>query len=248
MLLLLADKTVEGLARRRPRQHHYVDGKVLVPVPSILKGRRDSGQFERLKKSVMAQARPGSESLIDKSDPRWGRLHAIILEKSLNLGDFLLSAGGRSNFLFQLRQTTMLPEGSALIGEIVVEYMQRMGLKCVGGLELGAVPLVTGIAVASYYKSYPLDAFFVRKRAKEHGARERIDGHVSANGEILLVDDVATSGNSILVALEAVKEEFPAATVRRAFVVIDRQEGARQNLASHGVELVSLFEKSDFPI
>ncbi len=188
-----------------------------------------------------------SVSLLDQSDPRWGRLHKIILDKSLKLGDFLLSSGGRSKFLFQLRQTVMLPEGGALIGEIVVEYMQRNTLKCVGGLELGAVPLVSAIAVASYYKSYPVDAFFVRKRAKEHGARERIDGHVRAGEEVLFVDDVATSGKSILTAIEGMKEEFPGCSVRHAFVVVDRQEGANQNLAAHGIQLVSLFKKSDFP-
>jgi orotate phosphoribosyltransferase len=189
-----------------------------------------------------------ADALLDRSDPRWDKLHAIILDKSLKLGDFVLSSGGRSKFLFQLRQTVMLPEGAALIGEIVVEFMQRKALKCVGGLELGAVPLVAAIAVASHYKSYPLDAFFVRKQAKAHGARERIDGHVTAGGEVLLVDDVATSGNSILKSLEAMKEEFPDSYSRRAFVIIDRQEGASQNLAAHGIELVSLFKTRDFPI
>jgi orotate phosphoribosyltransferase len=193
-------------------------------------------------------AQADSGSLLDKSDPRWGRLHEIILDKSLKLGDFLLSSGGRSKYLFQLRQTVMLPESAALIGEIVVEFMQRNAVECVGGLELGAVPLVAAIGVASYYKSYPVDAFFVRKRAKEHGARERIDGHVRAGAEVLLVDDVATSGKSILTSLEALKEEFPDCTVRRAFVVIDRQEGASQNLAAQGIQLVSLFKTSDFPI
>jgi orotate phosphoribosyltransferase len=189
-----------------------------------------------------------AEALLDRSDPRWDKLHAIILDKSLKIGDFVLSSGGRSKFLFQLRQTVMLPEGAALIGEIVVEFMQRKALKCVGGLELGAVPLVAAIAVASHYKSYPLDAFFVRKQAKAHGARERIDGHVTAGGEVLLVDDVATSGNSILKSLEAMKEQFPDSFARRAFVIIDRQEGASESLAAHGIELVSLFKTSDFPI
>jgi orotate phosphoribosyltransferase len=142
----------------------------------------------------------------------------------------------------------MVPEGGALIGEIVVEFMQGHALKCVGGLELGAVPLVAAISVASYYKSYPVDAFFVRKRAKEHGARERIDGHVRAGEDVLFVDDVATSGKSILTAIEGMKEEFPNCTVRHAFVVVDRQEGASQNLAAQGIRLVSLFKKSDFPI
>lgn len=188
------------------------------------------------------------DTLLDRRDPRWGRLRLIILKESLKFGDFILTSGARSTYLFQLRQTTMHPEGGALIGEIVVEYMERNALKCVGGPELGAVPLVAAISVASHYKMYPVDAFFVRKSAKSHGARERIDGHVREGGEVLLVDDVATSGKSIITAIEAMKEEFPTCFARRAFVVVDRQEGAAQNLAERGIELVSLFKKSDFPI
>jgi orotate phosphoribosyltransferase len=199
--------------------------------------------------SIMAQdAQTDAESVSGQHDPRWCRLREIILDKSLKLGDFILTSGVASKYLFQLRQTTMLPEGAALIGEIVVEYMQRNAIKCVGGLELGAVPLVSAVSVASHYKSYPVDAFFVRKAAKEHGARERIDGHVRVGEDVLITDDVATSGKSILIAIDAMKEEFPSCTVRRALVVVDRQEGAAQNLAARGVQLVSLFKKSDFPI
>lgn len=194
------------------------------------------------------QDHANADMVLNHDDPRWHRLREIILDKSLKLGDFVLSSGATSTYLFQLRQTTMLPESAALIGEIVVEYMQHHAIKCVGGPELGAVPLVAAISVASHYKSYPVDAFFVRKAAKAHGARERIDGHVGVGGEVLLTDDVATSGKSILTALEAMKEEFPSCSVRRAFVVVDREEGAARNLAAHGVHLVSLFKKSDFPV
>ncbi|HEY5226397.1 MAG TPA: orotate phosphoribosyltransferase [Methylovirgula sp.] len=202
-----------------------------------------------MKPSLDAQHNAHQDDIVlAHDDPRWHRLHEIISERSLQLGDFILSSGVPSKFLFQLRQTTMLPEGAALIGEIITEYMKRMALKCVGGLELGAVPLVCAIATASHYKNYPVDAFFVRKSAKAHGARERIDGHVRAGAEVLFVDDVATSGKSILIAIEALRAEFPACSVRRALVVIDRQEGAMQNLAAEGIQLVSLFQKSDFLI
>lgn len=189
-----------------------------------------------------------NDIVLAHDDPRWHRLHEIVSERSLQQGDFILSSGVPSKFLFQLRQTTMLPEGAALIGEIITEYMKRVELRCVGGLELGAVPIVCATATASHYKNYPVDAFFVRKSAKAHGAQERIDGHVRAGAEVLLIDDVATSGQSILTAMEALKAEFPACSVRRALVVIDRQQGATENLAAQGVQLVSVFQKSDFPI
>jgi orotate phosphoribosyltransferase len=186
--------------------------------------------------------------VLSRTDPRWTRLREIILEKSLQTGDFILSSGRTSKFLFQLRQTTMLPEGAALIGEIIVEYMQRNGFRCVGGMELGAVPIVSAAAVSSHRMGYPVDSFFVRKKAKEHGARELIDGHVSDGEEVFLVDDVATSGKSMFGAVAGVHQQYPSCFVRRALVVVDRQEGATEALADKGIRLASIFQKSDFPI
>jgi orotate phosphoribosyltransferase len=188
------------------------------------------------------------DEVLRRDDPRWSRLREIILQKSLQTGDFILSSGRTSKFLFQLRQTTMLPEGAALIGEVIVEYMQKHGLHCVGGMELGAVPIVSSAAVSSHRMGYPVDSFFVRKKAKEHGARELIDGHVSDGAEVFLVDDVATSGKSMFGAVAGVHKEYPSCYVKRALVVVDRQEGATESLAQQGIRLVSIFHKSDFPI
>jgi orotate phosphoribosyltransferase len=121
------------------------------------------------------------------------------------VGDFKLSSGRHSTYLFQVRQTTMLPEGAALLGEIILEYLCRHSIECIGGLEIGAVPLVSSVAVMSHIKGSPINAFFVRKSAKEHGARERIGGHLCEGAEVLLVDDVATTGRSILKAVEGMK-------------------------------------------
>jgi orotate phosphoribosyltransferase len=186
------------------------------------------------------------DTVLERSDPRWARLHAIIEQHSLKRGDFVLSSGRKSNFLFQLRQTVMLPEGAALLGDIIVEHMRRHEMHGVGGLELGAVPLVAAVSVASHHRNYPLEAFFVRKKAKEHGARERIDGHVTDGAEVLLVDDVATTGQSMFGARDGLLAEYPACVVRQTFVVIDRQEGATETLAAQNMRLFSIFKKSDF--
>src|SRR5579885_2337213 len=117
------------------------------------------------------------EEVLSQNDKRWLRLREIIRAQSLKLGEFTLTSGRQSTYLFQLRQTALLPEGAALIGEIIAEYMRRQ--------ELGAI---------SHLKAYPVDAFFVRKQAKAHGARERLDGHLRAGAKVLMVDDVATTG------------------------------------------------------
>ncbi|MGH6822608.1 MAG: orotate phosphoribosyltransferase, partial [Methylocella sp.] len=89
------------------------------------------------------------------------------------------------------------------------------------------------------------NAFFVRKLAKEHGAQERIDGHLRDGAEVLMVDDVATTGGSILKAIEGMGGH--GAYVRRALAVVDREEGAAANLAKQGIRLAAIFKRSDFP-
>lgn len=197
--------------------------------------------------ALAEQDRVKVEDVLDRADPRWIRLQDLIRQHSLRRGEFTLSSGRSSNYLFQLRQTTMLAEGAALLGDIILEYMNRYSIKAVGGLELGAVPLVSSVAVVSHLKHAPVNAFFVRKAVKEHGARERIDGHYLHNGEALMVDDVATSGGSLLKAVEGMRDENFSGQVRRALVVIDREEGAAENLAKHDIQLAAIFKRSDFP-
>jgi orotate phosphoribosyltransferase len=188
-----------------------------------------------------------AEEVFGQDDPRRLRLQEIIRAHSLKTGAFTLSSGRQSTYLFQLRQTTLLPEGAALIAEIIVDYMQDQNIASIGGLEMGAVPIVSAVAALSHLKNHPVGAFFVRKAQKAHGARERIDGHLRHGGEVLMVDDVATTGGSILKALEGLKEEYPEARIRRALAVIDREEGAAQNLLAQGIKLAAILKRSDFP-
>jgi orotate phosphoribosyltransferase len=186
-----------------------------------------------------------AEDVLDRTDARWPRLRELVRAYSLKRGDFVLSSGRTSTYLFQLRQTTLLPEGAELIGEIIVEYMKKHGIVCIGGLELGAVPIVSAVAAVSHLKGFPVDAFFVRKAPKSHGARETIDGHLRDGAEVLMIDDVATTGGSILKAIEGM--EGHGSYVRRALAVVDREEGAAQNLAAQGIKLAAIFKRSDFP-
>lgn len=179
-------------------------------------------------------------------DPRWQQLRKIVQRRSLLHGDFQLSSGRQSRYLFQLRQTTLDPEGAALISELVIDFMDQHGVSCVGGLELGAVPIVAAIAVKSHDQDSPVSAFFVRKQPKQHGAKEQIDGHIVDTGYILMIDDVTTTGGSLLRAVDAVST--PNRRVAIALSIVDREEGAAQNCADRGVTLYSLFKRSDFDI
>ncbi|MCC6737054.1 MAG: orotate phosphoribosyltransferase [Bauldia sp.] len=190
----------------------------------------------------------GAETVSIPRDVRWDRLRSIIAEHSLMRGTFTLSSGRTSNYLFQLRQTTMHPEGAWLIGMIIEEFMARSGLRTVGGLVTGAVPVVCAVSFASHLTGRAVDAFFLRKDPKPHGARELIDGAVTDGADVLLVDDVATSGGSFVKALTNLHSERPNCTVGTALCVVDREEGAEQFLQDRGIALVSIFKRSDFGI
>lgn len=187
------------------------------------------------------------EAVIARTDPRWRRLHAIVDAHSLLRGDFVLTSGRPSHYLFQLRQTTLHPEGAWLVGEILVEFLQKRGMRGVGGLELGAVPIVAAAACLSHHRNYPVDAFFIRKTAKSHGARERVNGYVGAGQEVVIADDVTTTGGSIVDAARGLAESHDC-TVNWAFSIVDREEGAREALADAGITLVSILSRGDFDV
>lgn len=180
-----------------------------------------------------------------RDDTRLTRLHAIVDAHSLLRGAFQLTGGGTSNYFFQLRQTTMHAEGACLIGELIVDFMRRENIGCIGGLEMGAVPIVAAAAAVSFQKGYPVSAFFVRKQTKAHGAKELVDGYIGEGVTALMVDDVTTTAGSTLRAVEAVASRCP---VTKALAVVDREEGAAENLAAHGIQLYYLLTRSDFEI
>ena len=196
-------------------------------------------------------AMPASNSAFDRqevlarSDPRFERLRAIIDSRSVMRGDFTLTSGAKSHYLFQLRQTTMFPEGQFLIGTIVEEFMRKIGVKTIGGPEMGAVPVVTAAAYASFVSGHPVDAFFVRKAAKSHGAQELVDGELKNGAEVLMVDDVTTTGGSIVKAMDSMATERKC-RVTWALSIVDRDEGAAENLGRRGIALASIFTRSDF--
>lgn len=135
----------------------------------------------------------------------------------------------------------MDPEGAALIGELVTAVMRGHGLKHVGGPEMGAMPILA--CVAATRLGYPARAFLVRRKPKEHGAKQQIDGYVPEGGEALIVDDLTTTDGSTLQAVDAVADRC---SIRLALSIVDREEGANEAMSARNIRLLSLFRRSDF--
>lgn len=175
---------------------------------------------------------------------RRARLRDIIAEKSQLAGTFKLASGGTSGFFFDMKPTLMDPEGSNLVAELILDLLKDAKVDFVGGLELGAVPLATIVAQKSHYTGRPIPAFLVRKEPKSRGTERVIEGNIRKGAEVVILEDVTTKGNSALKAVEAVRAE--GCSVRLVVTVVDRLDGARDNLKAHGLALSSLFTKDDF--
>ncbi|MGH6989954.1 MAG: orotate phosphoribosyltransferase [Stellaceae bacterium] len=172
------------------------------------------------------------------------RLRQVIREKSLmSGGEFRLASGAQSQFYFDMKKTLFDPEGVSLVADLLFDAIRHDEVDQVGGLEIGAVPIATAVALRSW-PDRPIRAFFVRKEAKGHGTNRLIDGQYQDGGKTILFEDVTTTGGSVMKAVAAVRER--GGKVAKIVTIVDRLEGARDNLAQEGIELVALFTKGDF--
>jgi len=174
---------------------------------------------------------------------RWPELKEIIRAQSVAFGDFTLASGQKSDVYIDIRKTSLHSAGAYLIGRAFWELMHERWpeSKGVGGLTLGADPLVTGTAIAAHLDGHTLAAIIVRKEAKSHGTQRAVEspGLLNPGDHVVVVDDVVTSGGSTLVAVNALRGE--GYIVEQALAVVDREAGARELLQKHGVELTALF-------
>jgi orotate phosphoribosyltransferase len=187
---------------------------------------------------ALAAPVPVAARLSDKE-----RLLEIIKEKSLLKGEFKLASGGSSDYYLDMKPTTFSPEGASLLADIIFEMLKDdLDVDCIGGLELGAVPVIVAVCARSWPRR-GIDGFVVRKEKKGHGTDKKIDGNFRRNSTVVLFDDVTTKGGSVMQAVRAVREQ--GATVKKVITVVDRLEGARENLASEGITLVPIFTTKD---
>ncbi len=176
------------------------------------------------------------------------RLVAVVRDRSFRTGKFTLASGRESTLYFNLKPTLMQPEGSYLSARGLLALVAEGRPDYAGGLEMGAVPILGAIAALSHLAGHPVATFFVRKKPKDHGTRLAIeglkDGETLAGKTVLMVDDVTTTGGSTVKAIEAARSE--GAIIEEAVSLLDREEGAVENLAAIGVRLRSVLRAADF--
>lgn len=172
------------------------------------------------------------------------RLRKIIAFASVRTGTFKLASGGQSNVFIDMKQTLLDPEGLNLAADLIIDIVEQEEVDAVGGLVLGACPIVDALCLKSYARR-PLTGFYVRKEPKGTGTRQMIEGPLKPGANVILVEDVTTKGGSALKAARIVRDELGCKIVK-IVSIIDREAGAAANIAREGMELISLFKMADF--
>jgi orotate phosphoribosyltransferase len=160
-------------------------------------------------------------------------LRELIHRKSFRTGEFTLSSGKKSSYYLDCRTTTLDPRGAYLIARLILDRIrsEKIQADAIGGLTMGADPIATAVAVVSGLESNPIPAFIVRKETKSHGTQRSIEGYDGKPGSrVIVVDDVCTTGDSILKAAE--KAEEAGYEVVASFCVVDREEGGTELIAN----------------
>jgi orotate phosphoribosyltransferase len=185
----------------------------------------------------------GREFASDRND-----LLELIRERSFKTGDFTLSSGVKSSLYFNMKPTMMDPRGAELSARVMLDVVRNLNPDYVSGLEMGAVPVIGALAAVSQIEERPIATTFVRKQPKAHGTRDWIEG--LAPGEsllgktVLVLDDVATSGKSFMIAIERIRQA--GGKVTDAACLVNREEGAEALLKENSVTLHSVFRGKDF--
>jgi orotate phosphoribosyltransferase len=186
-------------------------------------------------------------------DARRQRLAEIVRARSLARGTRVrLTSGAESSFYFDMKPTVFDPEGAALVASLMLQELRRDGAEVVGGLEMGAVPIVACVVQLSFLmpESLGVQGFFVRKAAKEHGTRKLLEGVAEgtalAGRRAIIVEDVTTTGSSALAAVAAAREA--GLEVGTVVTIVDRLEGAEANLSRQGLALRALTTARDYAI
>ena len=176
-------------------------------------------------------------------------LLSILAEKSFALGQFKLSSGGTSDYYVDCRVTTLSAEGARLTGLVFLNEIRNRGWdpQAIGGLTMGADPIVTAVSIASVLEGQnPVEGFLVRKAEKEHGMKNRIEGFKSKGARVVIVDDVCTTGSSTIQAIAAARDfGFEIAGVMCLVERLEAMGRPAVESESAGAPFVSIFTSND---
>ncbi|MCS6851061.1 MAG: orotate phosphoribosyltransferase [Gemmataceae bacterium] len=157
----------------------------------------------------------------------------LLKQRSVRRGEFRLASGASSTFYIDGKMAAIHSRGAFLIGEVLWERTRHLPINAIGGLELGAIPLTVAAVISYHRHGQSLEGFWVRDQAKRHGTQKMIEGNLPPHAKVVLVDDVITTGGSVLRAAEEVRKE--GAEIVGVVALVDRQAGAADRLREQGI-------------
>jgi orotate phosphoribosyltransferase len=162
-------------------------------------------------------------------DQARSRLLELFKARAFSFGRFTLASGKESSYYVNSKKALFNGEAIALLAEVLYDLTKDLNVQAVGGPEVGAIPIAAAVAMRYHQAGRPMEGFFVRKQPKGHGSRERVEGVLRPGDRVLVVEDVVTTGESVL---QAVKEvERAGGHIVAVACIVDRLEGARERLA-----------------
>jgi orotate phosphoribosyltransferase len=162
------------------------------------------------------------------------RLLELLKARSFKTGSFRLASGGNSNYFIDGKMTEVYSEGAYLIGEVLYEATKDLAIDAIGGLQVGAIPLVTAVVMAYHHHGRKLEGFWVREEIKSHGTQKLVEGGLTRGARVAILDDVCTKGGSALKAIEAARALD--CHVVLVLALVDRLQGAGELFQQNGIE------------
>jgi len=158
----------------------------------------------------------------------------------IKFGEFTLASGKKSNYYIDIKKATTNPKVLKCIAKLIKEYIKDEDVK-VAGVELGSVPIATAVSIET-----DKDLLIIRKKPKDYGTKNKIEGELNRGDRVVVVEDVTTTGGSVIKAVNEIREN--GGVVEKVFVVVDRLEGAKKNLKNIDVELIPLVTIEDLGV
>lgn len=178
---------------------------------------------------------------------KWAKNILDLAEKSgaVMYGEFVLSSGLKSDHYWDGKKVTLSAAGANLVGKAIYEMISNLKIDAVGGLEMGAIPIATAVAMVSHLEGHDVPAFIVRKSVKEYGTKKVVEGYLNDGDNVVIVEDVVTTGESVYKAIEAVQAR--RCKVLKVIALVDRHEGGSDKLKREGYDFESIldFQKKD---
>jgi orotate phosphoribosyltransferase len=176
-------------------------------------------------------------------DSKHPELVRFVKEHAVMHGEFKLASGLISDYYIDGKQIVSQPDGLRLVAGAIRDELADFHVDAIGGLEIGAIYIATAVSLASLDWPTPIPLFTVRKATKEHGSRKKVEGVIPKGGTVAVVDDVVTTGGSVLQAIEAIRAE--GCEVAVAMTIVDRCSGAAEALTDLGVPYRPLLTIAD---